>query len=169
MSGALVGELRRLNDAARSAPSLWLPKAEPHPAGTWVGIASGGLLAVAGLREWPWLGWLALGGAMAGMLLHWRLLRRSNGWQLDFAARTAVRRPVGDDAVHIDGPGWAIAVAPGDRRSTIAIDLRHAEVGRVARLYDTPGRAGVRVQRLLSELADTLAARLAIERSGPRL
>jgi hypothetical protein len=70
--------------------------------------------------------------------------------------------------VALEGAGWSIQVAPGERRAHVAIDLRHADRGRVARLLDVPARRTAQLEAL-DRLAATLSRRLDIERSGPRL
>jgi hypothetical protein len=157
--------------AAHDAPQLFLPRVEAHPAGLWLGAASLALgLAAASIGDGhAALGWVALCGMLVAMLLHAGLKRARAGWLVDFAARTVTPCELPGDAVLIDGAGWSIACAPGDRRQSIAIDLRHAERGRVVRLFDSAARLrGVSMTRL-NELADVLARRLRIERSGPRL
>ena len=156
---------------ATDAPVLFIPRIESH----WLGMAIGFASTAAGLvlsqadfagRE-AWSG-VALGGLLVGMLVHWRWKKADCGWRIDFAHRRV--EPVGvlGDAAQIDGGGWSIQVAPSDRRTQVAIDLRHEERGRVARLLDI--RASRQAdQARLSELADTIARRLNIARTGPVL
>jgi hypothetical protein len=152
---------------AADAPVLFIPRIESH----WLGMAIGFVSTAAGLvlsqtdfagRE-AW-SWVALGGLLIGMLLHWRWKLADRGWRVDFARRRV--EPVGllGDAAQIDGGGWSIQVAPSDRRT----DLRHEERGRVARLLDTFASRQADQARL-SELADTIARRLNIARTGPSL
>jgi len=116
MSGALVGELRRLNDAARSAPSVWLPKAEPHPAGTWVGVACGVLLAVAGLREWLWLGWLASAAPLPACCFTGSCCGAIRaGKSISPPAPLRAGLPAATPCAST-GPAGPSALAPGDRR-----------------------------------------------------
>jgi hypothetical protein len=136
-----------------------------------IGFASAALGAVLARWEVPGreaLGWLALAGGLVGMLLHWRWKRPSWGWRIDFGQRRV--EPVGQrgDAESLVGGGWSIQTAPSDRKANIAIDLRHEDRGRVARLVDVPARRRQEMIRV-SRLADLLARRLDVERSGPRL
>ena len=171
-------KLARLVELAEREPVLDLPRVAPHPAGMWLGFGAAALGVVA--AQWEQLpgreglGWVALGGAMVAMLLHARWKRNEGGWRVDFAQRRieplqtpGVPGP-GVQAEHIDGDGWFIQTAPGERRATIAIDLRHDDRGRVARLVDTAARSRAD-QALTSRLADGLAQRLGVERRGPRL
>ncbi len=162
--------LERLVREARDAPRVFLPHVEPHPAGTWLGLGSVALGAWAHGRDVPPIvGWVALAGVLAGMWLHARLKRANAGWWVDFGARSVAPQALGGDVVRLDDSGWSVACAPGERRSAVAIDLRHPERGRVARLYDSgPRLRGANMTRL-NELADVLAQRLRIARSGPRL
>jgi hypothetical protein len=166
-----VPTLDDLVRAAADAPRLFLPRVESHPAGVWLGAASLGLGVVA--ARWDddghvVLGWLALAGMLVAMVLHALLKRARTGWSVDFAARTVTPRELPGEAVTIDGAGWSIACAPGERRQSIAIDLRHVDRGRVARLYDSAARLRGMPMTRLNELADLLARRLRIERTGPR-
>ncbi len=157
---------------AGSDPVLFLPRLESHPAGAVVGLLSALLGALAyrldDFNGRDLLGWLALAGVLAGMLLHARFKRADTGWRVDFAARSV--EPVGlrGGPEAIVGTGWSIQVAPGERRAGVAIDLRHADRGRVARLLDVPARSQ-RALRQVDQLADRLAERLAVPRSGLRL
>lgn len=165
------GRLERIVRDAREAPQVFLPRVEPHPAGTWVGLGSVALGAWAhGADAPPIVAWVALAGLLAGMLLYAWLERADAGWQVDFDARAVTPRALPGESVTLDdGAGWSVACAPGERRSAVAIDLRHVDHGRVARLFDSgPRLRGARLA-LLNELADVLALRLRIERSGPRL
>jgi hypothetical protein len=166
----LAPSLDRLVHTAREAPQLFLPRVEPHPAGMWVGLASVALgVWAAAADAGPVIGWVALCGVFVGMLLHARLRRVAAGWQVDFAARTVTPNGLPGEAVSVGGDGWSVACAPGERRSAMAIDLRHADRGRVARLYDSGPYLRGRRMRQLDELADVLARRLQVARSGPRL
>ena len=157
--------------AARDESQVFLPRVEAHPAGLWLGAVSLALgLAAAGIGDGHVaLGWVALAGMLAAMLLHALLKRARAGWLVDFASRTLTPRELPGEAVAIDGAGWSVACAPGDRRHSIAIDLRHVERGRVVRLFDSAARLRGAQMTRLNELADVLARRLRIERSGPRL
>lgn len=162
--------LEQLVRQARDEPRVFLPRVEPHPAGTWIGLGSVALGAWAHGRDVPALvGWIALAGVLVGMWLYARLKRASTGWQVDIASRSVVPRGVPGQAVVLDDGEWSLACAPGERRSAVAIDLRHADRGRVARLYDSGPRLRGADMTRLNELADVLAERLRIVRSGPRL
>ncbi len=156
---------------AGSDPEVFLPRVESHPAGTVVGLVSAALGALAYRLEFggrDLLGWAALAGVLAGMVLHWRWKRAAAGWRVDFTGRRV--EPVGlrGAAEGIAGEGWSIQVAPGERRAGVAIDLRHEDRGRVARLLDVPARSKSQLA-LVDQLADRLAQRLAVPRSGLRL
>jgi len=155
--------------AAGEGSTLFLPKVEAHPVGMVVGALALGLGAAAGALSSATLGWVALVAMMLAMLLHARVMRARSGWQVDFAARRVTPHRLYGEAETLDGEGWTIVCAPGDRRQSIAIDLRHVDRGRVARLYDSPPRLRGAQMKLLSELADVLARRLRVERAGPRL
>jgi hypothetical protein len=172
-----VADLAALADAAGRGPSVELPREEPHPAGMVlgaVGFAIGALAAQFEFAGREQLGWVALAVLCAGMLVHARYKRIGGGWRVDFADRRVeplVPRGDGtrtDQAEVIAGEGWSIQVAPGDRRAHVAIDLRQRERGRVVRLLDAPARRQAQLEAI-DTLAATLARRLAIERSGPRL
>jgi hypothetical protein len=156
---------------AADAPVLFIPRIESHWLGMAIGFVStaGGLVLsqtdFAGRAAWSWV---ALGGLLAGMLLHWRWKKADCGWRVDFARRRVEPIGVLGDAAQIEGGGWSIQVAPSDRRAKVAIDLRHEERGRVARLLDTFASRKVDQTRL-SELADTIARRLNVARTGPSL
>jgi hypothetical protein len=170
-----MADLARLATEAGSASTLELPREEPHPAGMVLGGAGFlvGLVAAQGSfagREM--LGWAALVVVCVAMWLHARFKRVGGGWRVDFAARRV--EPLMAPGAGRDGPadlageGWSIQVAPGERRAHVAIDLRHRDRGRVARLLDVPARRKAQLEAI-DTLAATLARRLAIERSGPRL
>lgn len=159
---------------AAEQPVLLLPRWRPHLLGGLVALASVVLGVLAQRDGFPAaqaVGWLALGGVALGMGLHWGWQQSDGGWRVDFERRRIEPlrgSPGAAEAVQIGGDGWSIQVAPGERRGQLAIDLRHADRGRVARLVDRPARRFAEVQRLI-ELADLLARRLAVERSGPNL
>lgn len=170
-----MADLARLAAEAGSADSLVLPREEAHPAGMLLGAAGFGLGLLAAQVSFAGretLGWVALAMLCVAMWLHARLRRVAGGWRVDFAARRV--EPLGpaspsrDAPVALEGAGWSIQVAPGERRAHVAIDLRHADRGRVARLLDVPARRTAQLEAL-DRLAATLSRRLDIERSGPRL
>jgi len=164
-----VPALAELVHAAGDGPTVFLPKVEAHPVGMAVGAVALLLGVAAGALASPTLGWVALVVMMGAMLLHARVMRVRSGWEVDFAARRVTPQGVYGEVEQIGGDGWSIVCAPGDRRQSIAIDLRHVDRGRVARLYDSPPRLRGAQMQQLSELADLLARRLRIERAGPRL
>jgi hypothetical protein len=164
-------KLAPLRASASREAVLWLPRVQPHGAGVAVGLVSGALgfgLSQVDVPGRTALAWLCLAGVMAGMWMHWRWKKADSGWRVDFGQRRI--EPVGlrGQAVAIDGEGWSIQTAPGDRRTSVAIDLRHADVGRVARLLDVPAPRSAELAEL-SALADTIAERLAIARTGPQV
>jgi hypothetical protein len=65
--------------------------------------------------------------------------------------------------------GYALSCVAGDRFRSVAIDLRHEERGRVARIFQTPARTSMKNLRACSELTDVLAARLGVAREGMRV
>ncbi len=159
-----------LQQASRD-PVLFLPRAEAHEAGGVIGLVSFAVGVVAAPGSFPGhegVAWVALGGVLVGMVLHWRWKKTNAGWRVDFGRR--VVEPVGlrGQPQPIEGEGWSIQVAPGDKRTCVAIDLRHANRGRVARLLDVPAR-GKSDTFNLDQLADRLALRLQIPRTGQRL
>ncbi len=159
-----------LQKASRD-PVLFLPRVESHEAGGVVGLVSFGVGVLSAQASFPGheaVAWLALGGVFVGMLLHWRWKKAHAGWRVDFERR--VVEPVGlrGRAQPIAGEGWSIQVAPGDKRTCVAIDLRHVDRGRVARLINVPARSKSDTFNL-DQLADRLALRLQIPRTGQRL
>ena len=150
---------------------LFLPRVESHAAGGIIGLLCFAVGVVA--AQWAFTGheavaWVALAGVFLGMVLHWRWKKSNAGWRVDFKRRLV--EPVGlrGRVQPIAGEGWSIQVAPGDKRTCVAIDLRHADRGRVARLIDVPAR-GKSDTFNLDQLADRLALRLQIPRTGQRL
>jgi hypothetical protein len=164
-------KLAELRTAASHEMVLWLPRVEAHGAGLAVGLASAVLGFGIGQTDLPGrtaLAWLCLAGVMAGMWMQWRWKKADSGWRVDFGQRRVEPVSVRGQAVTIEGEGWSIQTSPGDRRSSVAIDLRHADVGRVARLLDVPSPRKAELAEL-SALADTIAARLTIARTGPQI
>jgi hypothetical protein len=155
----------------QAAPSVLLAKPEPHWSGGALGLAGAAFGVVVANSDWSQkatLAWVALSAIVLGMLLHWRWRRVGAGWRVDFAERRVEPVEQAGTTERLEGEGWEIRTAPGDRRHHIAIDLRHRDRGRVARLYDIPARRQTQV-KAVSELADTLAERLGVARTGPRL
>jgi hypothetical protein len=156
---------------AQTAPTLLLARVEPHWAGGAMGLAGAGFGVAVANTDWShkgMLAWLALAAIVLGMLLHWRWRRADTGWRVHFGERRIEPVGVSGQAETLSGDGWQIQTAPGDRRHHVAIDLRHPDRGRVARLVDVPARRQAQLATL-SALADTLAERLRAKRSGPRL
>lgn len=156
---------------ARSEPVLFMPRVEPHPLGGWIGLGSflvGMISTQATFTGHQTLAWLALLGVLIGMLLHWRWKTANSGWRVDFVQRRVEPVALRGQAQVLEGTGWSIQIAPGDKRSHIAIDLRHEDIGRVARLVDVPSRGKADTERL-NDLAEQLALRLAVPRTGLRL
>ena len=152
----------------------------PHLAPGWQGAA----LAVAGAalgEGWavltragsastsasPLIGWLALLLIFGGLLLQFTQWRVRGGWRVRLTDRTFTPegRP-GHPVTLGDEPGWSLACVAGERFRSVAIDLKHTERGRVARVYQTPGRARLKDIRACSALTDELARRLGIAREG---
>lgn len=159
-----------LQQASRD-PVLFLPRVESHEAGGVIGLVCFAVGVVAAQWAFPgheMVAWVALCGVFLGMVLHWRWKKANAGWRVDFTRRLV--EPVGlrGRAQPIAGEGWSIQVVPGDKRACVAIDLRHVERGRVVRLIDVPAR-GKSDTFNLDQLADRLALRLQIPRTGQRL
>ncbi len=156
---------------ASREPVLFLPRVEPHEAGRVLALlcfAVGAWAAQARFSGHDLVAWAALAGIMLGMLLNWRWMKADAGWRVDFNQRRIEPVGVRGQALPITGEGWSIQVAPGEKRTCLAIDLRHADRGRVARLIDVPAR-GKSDSFNLNQLADRLATRLEVPRTGPRL
>jgi hypothetical protein len=166
----LMSLISLLQQASRDQV-LFLPRVEAHEAGGVIGLLSFAVGVAAAQGSFPGhelVAWAALAGVLAGMVLHWRWKKAHAGWRIDFGRRMV--EPVGlrGRPEPIEGEGWSIQVAPGDKRTCVAIDLRHVERGRVARLLDMPAR-GKSDTFNLDQLADRLALRLQIPRTGQRL
>jgi hypothetical protein len=157
--------------AAERDTVLWLPRIESHPAGMLLGYgcaAGGFVLSQVELPGREIGAWLCLAGLMLGMLLHWRWKKSDTGWRIDFERRSVAPVGVRGEAETLQGGGWSIQTSPGEKRATVAIDLRHQDRGRVARLLDVRARRKAEMASL-SALADTIARRLNIARTGPQL
>lgn len=158
-----------LAQAEQPAP-LFLPRIETGWIGSAVALAGLGV-GLAWVRFDPsgsqqaW-GWLALLLVFGGMGLQFGRRHIDTGWTIDWQARRIT--PVGatGQPVQIDGEGYAVVCTAGDKRRSVAIDLRHDERGRVARLFQTPGPARMADHRTLSALADVLSRRLGVGRGG---
>lgn len=164
----------QLRAAAERAPALEIVHEEPHPAGLVIGLGSVALGVWLSQRAGADAamsasagGWLALVGALVGMLMYLGWHTQGAGWCIDFEARRMDPVRNSAAAVVIDGAGWSVCLTAGSGLTHCAIDLVHDERGRVARLLD---RAAWRRsdRRHISALADALAKRLGAVRSGPR-
>jgi hypothetical protein len=156
---------------ASREPVLFLPHSQPHAAGGLIGLASfviGLFAAQASFVGHQQLAWVALGGVLVGMVLHWRWKTAGAGWRVHFDERRVEPVGVRGDAQTLGSSGWSIQIAPGGQRSNVAIDLRHDSRGRVARLLDVPARGKADTVNL-DQLADRLAQRLGVPRTGLRL
>lgn len=159
MSG--LADLRR---QAEQAPVLDLCPQEPHTAGMVLGVLSvaGGVAASrAGSQA---LAWVALLGVGVAMLLYQRWRVPGPGWRVDFARRRV--EPVGQagEAVELEGRGWSLRTAAGDKFGQVAIDLMHEDRGRVVRLLEQMALIRWRRHHLFA-LADVLARRLDVPRT----
>jgi hypothetical protein len=170
--GWQIPTVHTLRDQARDQPTVLLARVESHWVGMALGLGSAALALLFGQLGWMSSGgavaWLPVVGMLLGMLLHWRWKKTDAGWHVDFAQRQIAPQGISGEATKLEGQAWQVQVGPGEFRRIIAIDLRHPERGRVARLYESPARS-LPDQRALSELADVLARRLRAERSGPRI
>jgi hypothetical protein len=159
-----------LQKASRE-PVLFLPHVQPHAAGGLIGLASfvvGLFAAQATFKGHQVLAWIALIGVLVGMVLHWRWITKDAGWRVLFDERRVEPVGVRGDAQTLGTSGWSIQIAPGAKRSSVAIDLRHENRGRVARLVDV--RVSGKADTVnLDQLADRLAQRLGVARTGLRL
>lgn len=155
---------------SEQAPSVLLPRIEPHPASWVVGLLGTGLglwsTRSATLPERDWLGWLALLMVLAGMLM-WALWRRQGvGWRLDFDQRRLSPEGESGAPASIDGPGWRMLCVGGSKRRSLALEFRHDDGGRPLRVLQTRAGADRREHELVSRLADVIARRLAVPREG---
>lgn len=149
---------------------LFLPRIEAGWVGSAVALV-GLVLGVGWARLDPsgaqqgW-GWLALLLIFGGMGLQLTRRHMDQGWTVDWQLRRFT--PVGavGQPLQIEGEGYVIVCTAGDKRRSVAIDLRHDERGRIARLFQTPGPARLADHRTLSALADVLARRLQLGRDG---
>ena len=163
--------LRRLLEESQSADSLVLPLLEPHPAALIVGL-SGAALGVAAVRipQLPWapqLAWVALILVVAGMLMYLLMRRVGVGWQIDLLA--AQLTPLGQPslaAASLKGEGWKLLCINGAKRRSLALEFRHVDGGRPLRVFQTRAGANREEHSLVSQLADTVAQRLGVERAG---
>jgi hypothetical protein len=163
--------LPRLVAAARQDAAVLLARRESHPAGAVIGLVAVVVGVLAYRSEWAFRDTLAaigFGGLLVGLVLHSLWHRPGAGWRVDFTRRLVEPEGQRGEPVQIEGEGWTLVTAPGDRRAHVAIDLRHRDRGRVARLLDRPARGQSDIQGL-SQLADVLAERLQVERAGPRV
>ncbi|HSW07757.1 hypothetical protein [Aquabacterium sp.] len=161
---------RDLLAAAEQADEMFLPRIEPG----WVGSA----LALLGLAAGLWwarsqptgggfgMGWLALAMILLGMLIQLTRRHMDSGWQLDLQHRLITPVGLAGEPVQIGGDDYSLVCTAGDRKRSLAIDLRHAQRGRVARLFQTPGPVRLGDHRVLSALTDVLARRLQVGREG---
>lgn len=152
------------------APSVLLPRIEPHPAALGVGLAGTALgLWVARDPSLPArdaLGWLGLLMVLAGMLM-WALLRRRGvGWRLDFEARQLTPEGESGAPQSLAAPGWRLYCVGGSKRRSLALEFRHEDGGRPLRVLQTRAGADRREHALVSRLADVIAARLQVPREG---
>lgn len=162
---------------------LFLPRLEPGWQGAalavagaalgegWAVLTRMGTEAVGPLASFgPALGWLALVLIFAGLLMQLTRWRVRGGWQLQLASRQLQPQDVSGQPLSLQDPqGYALCCVAGDRFRSIAIDLRHEERGRVARLFQTPARTRMKDIRACSELTDVLARRLGVAREGLRV
>ena len=183
--------LPELLRAAQHDDEVFLPRLEPGWQGAALAVAGAALgeawalltkmgqaqaaPTVAVAPEWaarlgPALGWLALAFIFAGLLIQLSTWRVRGGWRLrldsgEFKPEGLPGQPVLLESTQ----GYALSCVAGDRFRSVAIDLRHEERGRVARIFQTPARTSMKNLRACSELTDVLAARLGVAREGMRV
>ncbi len=164
--------LRGLIDQAQAAArsDVFLPKLEPHPASLVVGLGGTALGLWTGRYAPPdWrveLGWAALLMVFVGMLMYLLMQRQGVGWRLDFVRRRV--EPVGQDgrSAELEREGWRLLCVAGDKRRSLALEFRHDDGGKPLRVFQSRGNANQQEHRLVSQLADELARRLAVPRDG---
>ena len=118
----------------------------------------------------PALGWLALIFIFAGLLIQLSTWRVRGGWRLNLVRREiAPEGLAGEPHTLLNPSGYALCCVAGDRFRSVAIELRHEERGRVARIFQTPARTSMKNIRACSELTDVLARRLGVAREGLRV
>ena len=175
---ALFSTAPRCSELAQRAAvnaDIFLPHMEPG----WIGatIAVGGaafgewwaILSKAGQQssaQASLLGWIALSLVVGGMIIQITQVRVRGGWQVNFAERHLQPQGLRGQAQDLDDSGYAVACVAGSKFRSVAIDLRHAERGTVARLFQSPPRVSLKDIRAVSELTDHLAQRLRIGREG---
>lgn len=168
--GVRIPRYSELLAAAETDDSVFLPRIEPG----WLGAAIALIGLAAGVfwaRSQPaagdlTVGWIALALILLGMLVQLTRRRINSGWQVDLLARSIT--PVGQSgqALRLADGDYAIVCTAGDRKRSLAIDVRQAEGRRVMRLFQTPGPVRLADHRVLSALADVLARRLNVARDG---
>ena len=118
----------------------------------------------------PALGWLALILIFVGLLIQLSTWRVRGGWRLRLSRRELQPEGLAGHPHTLQHPaGYALSCVAGDRFRSVAIDLRHDERGRVARIFQTPARTSMKNIRACSELTDILARRLGVAREGLRV
>lgn len=168
--GGPVPRYSELLAAAEKDDSVFLPRIEPG----WVGAAIallGLAIGVLWVRSQPaagdlTVGWVALAMVLVGMLIQLTRRRISSGWQVDLLARSITPVGLSGQALQLGDGDYAIVCTAGDRKRSLAIDVRQAEGRRMMRLFQTPGPVRLADHRTLSALADVLARRLNVGRDG---
>ncbi|MEY2730202.1 MAG: hypothetical protein RL584_1328 [Pseudomonadota bacterium] len=134
------------------------------------GAAMGGLGADLAARAGPALGWLALILIFVGLLIQLCTWRVRGGWRLRVSAGELTPEGLAGEPLRLGSPqGYALCCVAGDRFRSVAIDLRHEERGRIARIYQTPARTSMKNIQACCELTDVLALRLGVAREGLRV
>jgi hypothetical protein len=158
VAGAALGEGWAVLTKMGSEPSA--------PAVALEGTSSVSSLAILG----PAMGWLALILIFAGLLIQLSTWRERGGWRVNLSRREfSPHGLAGEVHAMLNPKGYALSCVAGDRFRSVAIDLRHEERGRIARIFQTPARTSMRNIRACSELTDVLAGRLGVAREGLRV
>lgn len=177
--------------AAEQDEEVFLPRLEPGWQGAALAVAGAamgegwalitkmgsepaspvaGLDAAVAAALGPALGWFALILIFSGLLIQLSTWRVRGGWRVNLLRRQCQPEGLaGATHVLLDPSGYALSCVAGDRFRSIAIDLRHEERGRVARLFQTPARLSMKNIKACSELTDVLARRLGVTREGLRV
>lgn len=162
VAGAALGEGWAVLTKMGREPSV--------PAAALEATSSASVSAGASAILGPAMGWLALILIFAGLLIQLSTWRVRGGWRVNLSRREfAPHGLAGEGHTLLNPKGYALSCVAGDRFRSVAIDLRHEERGRIARIFQTPARTSMKNIRACSELTDVLARRLGVAREGLRV